>query len=459
MKKLLLLTILAVTIQAVQAQDFKKVQTAFLINKFPDAKTEIDKVMAADPKAQGKEGWFWKARIYAAIYADTTLRTKYPGIGKSADEALKKYIELDPAMALVKEQQPRGADVFFDMYKTSFSDAIKVFNQKKWDEAAEFFMQTVTYSDYIFKNKWTNTNYTFDTTALLYLGYSYQNANKPGESAKYYGRLADNKVAGESYGDIYKFLVNYYTTTKNEEQFKKYLALGRELYPKEPWDEFEIDYMDKNLTLAQKTALYDKEDAAGTMSEVKYLQFGDLFVNVKNKEKSLDSVTQQSYLLKAADAFKKAFAKNGQNSIASFNVGVIYYNIYGEYDDKYAANIRAMQALNTNKPPADKDPKKKAAADAKFKDQMDPLKNANAGIEKPLMDNLDYSIEWIEKSYNILKGKADKSKIEKSIANKSVDFLANLYAYKRDRMRGKDPKAFDAYDAKYKEFDALHAKY
>jgi len=41
------------------------------------------------------------------------------------------------------------------------------------------------------------------------------------------------------------------------------------------------------------------------------------------------------------------------------------------------------------------------------------------------------------------------------VINKSVDFLANLYAYKRDRMRGKDPKAVDAFDAKYKEFDAL----
>jgi hypothetical protein len=118
-----------------------------------------------------------------------------------------------------------------------------------------------------------------------------------------------------------------------------------------------------------------------------------------------------------------------------------------------------MQAINANRPPAYKDPKKKAAADAKFKEQTDAIKKQNADIEKPLMDNLDNSIDWIEKTYTALKDKTDRNKVEKSVISKSVDFLANLYAYKRDRNRGKDLKAYDALDAKYKEFDALHGKF
>ncbi|MBC7587275.1 MAG: hypothetical protein H7178_02865, partial [Chitinophagaceae bacterium] len=43
--------------------------------------------------------------------------------------------------------------------------------------------------------------------------------------------------------------------------------------------------------------------------------------------------------------------------------------------------------------------------------------------------------------------------------NRSVDYLANIYVYKRDRVRGKDIKAFDAYDAKYKLFDGLHGTF
>ena len=75
------------------------------------------------------------------------------------------------------------------------------------------------------------------------------------------------------------------------------------------------------------------------------------------------------------------------------------------------------------------------------------------------MENLDNSIDWIEKSYTILKAKSDRNKTEKSVINKSVDFLANLYAYKRDKVRGKDLKAYDAFDAKYKEYDTLHGKF
>lgn len=455
MKKLLLLAMLAVTVQMTHAQDLKKVQTNYLINRMEDAKSEIDKVMA-DPKQQGKvEAIYWKAKVYAAIYKDAKLQTKYPNALADADEAFKKYSLADSTFVQVKEN---GAEGFFDMYGTSYSSGVKVFNDKKWDEAAVYFKAAVDYSDIIFKNKWSNATYAFDTTSLLFLSYAYQNASKPGEAAKYYGRLADAKVKGESYLDIYKFLANHYTQTKNEAAFTKYVALGRELYPDFAWDEFEIEYMDQNLTLAEKTSRYENEDAAGTLSEIKYLQFGDIFINAHRKDKDLDSATERLYNQKAADAFKKAYLKNNQNGIAAFNVGVIYYNFYGEYDDKYAANIRTMQGLNADKPIV-KDPKKKAMAEAEFKLKIDPLKKANADLEKPMSENLDISIEWLEKSFVILKAKTTRTNTEKSVINKTVDFLANLYAYKRDKVRGKDAKAFDAYDAKFNEYDALHAKF
>ncbi len=457
MKKFLLLAMFAITMQLANAQDLKKVEIAYKINKMEDAKTEVDKAIA-DPKQQGKpDAMYWKAKVYAAIYKDPKLRDKYPTAMKDADDASRKYLEMDPSLAVLKAN---GAEGFFDMYATAYASGVKFFNDKKWDDAASNFKVAVDYSDLIFKNKWTKTDIPFDTTSILYLGYSYQNASKHDEAAKYYGRLADAKVAGDNFIDLYKYLVNHYMLAKNEAQFKKYIALGKELYPKNAWDEFEIEYMDQNLSLTQKAELYDKDDAAGTMSELQYLQFGDIFVGAKSKEKNpgLDSAKIAMYTMKAADAFKKAYAKNPKNGVAAYNVGVIYYNIYLEHDDTYAANIRAMQALNADRP-VEKDPKKKAAADAKLKEQLDPIKKANADLEKPLMDNLDMSLDWLEKAYNALKDKTPKIAVEKNVINKSVDFLANLYAYKRDRLRGKDAKAYDAYDAKYKEYDGLHGKF
>lgn len=455
MKKFLLLALVAGSLQMVQAQDLKKVQTAYLINKMEDAKTEVDKVMADAKQNTKPEALYWKAKVYAALYKDANLRTKYPAALTTADEAFNTYKTADPAFAQVKE---KGAEGFFDMYATSYANGVKLFNDKKWEDAAGSFKYAVEYSDYIFQNKWSNATIAFDTTSILYLAYAYQNAAKPDDAAKYYSRLADAEVGGEMYIDIYKFLASHYTTVKNEELFKKYVALGRKLYPAFAWDEFEIDYMDQNLTLAEKTALYDKEDAAGTLSEMKYLQFADIFVNAHHKDKNLDSTAERQYNMKAVDAYKKAYAKNNQNAIAAFNVGVVYYNIYGEYDDTYAQNIRTMQGINADRP-QEKDPKKKAAAEAALKAKLDPIRKANADIEKPLNENLNLSLEWLEKAYVILKDKSTRNNTEKSVINKTVDFLANLYAYKRDKVRGKDPKAFDAFEAKYKEFDALHGKY
>ncbi|MBC7652465.1 MAG: hypothetical protein H7101_12020, partial [Deinococcales bacterium] len=53
MKKIVIFSMLALVAVITKAQDYKKVQTAALLNKYEDAKTEIDK-LAADPKAQTK---------------------------------------------------------------------------------------------------------------------------------------------------------------------------------------------------------------------------------------------------------------------------------------------------------------------------------------------------------------------------------------------------------------------
>lgn len=41
----------------------------------------------------------------------------------------------------------------------------------------------------------------------------------------------------------------------------------------------------------------------------------------------------------------------------------------------------------------------------------------------------------------------------------SVKWLANAFMYKREKVKGKDTKAYDAYDAKYNEYDKLYEKY
>lgn len=465
MKKILLVLLFAAVAQISIAQDFKKVKTAVIIAKWEDAKTEIDK-LTNDPKSKDKaEFYYYQARIYATLFKDAALRAKYPNASEVAAAALEKYATMDIGFTKIKELG--GVEPYFDMYATYFQLGVNVFNEKSWLPAAESFVKAIKYIDVIILNKWAaSPTLTMDTTALLYAGYAYQNANQMDEAAKYYARLADSKVNEDIYLDLYRFLAQHYTKTNNEASFFKYLAIGKEVYPKEQWDDYEIDFIDTNYDLAKKTSLYDTEDAAGKLSEQKYLQFGDLFINVKNKEKDLDSATQVKYTLKAADAFKKAYQLNNKNAAAIFNVGVIHYNIFGEYDDKVSANIRALRAISTAneeefsaKKAAAKTPQAKAAINKVAADKLAaaqaPLKQLNASIDVDVQKYIDLSIDALEKAFEALKDKSDKTKRDNNLLNNCARYLTNLYEIKRNKFRGKDPQKYDMYEAKYKQYDSL----
>lgn len=460
MKKLLLLSMITLIAFGLNAQDYKKVTTAVLINKMEDAKTEIDKI-AAEPKGQAKaETYYYKARVYAALSKDPVASKKYSNLVADADIAFKKLVSMDPTFVQVKE---KGPEAVFDLYGYGFNNGIHAFNEKKWDSACIYFAFAVEYSDFIFQNKLSkDQTMAFDTTSLLYAGYSGQNANKPDVACKYYGRLAEAHVATEGYLDVYKYLVITYMNNKNEADFRKYMSLAKRVFPKENWEDYEVEFIDRNFSLADKVNYYDKAEAAGTLTEMQYLQFGEIFVNVKHDEKEkgkFDAAQLNGYEMKGVEAYKKAYGKNPQNPIATYNVGVIYYNNFGILDDTVAANIKKVQAINSTKP-SEKDPKKKAAIDAKFKAQTDPILKANQDLLKPINENLDLAIEWLEKTYTIEKAKtSNRTSTDKSIGNKTVDFLANMYQYKRDLLRGKDVKGYDAMDLKYKLYDGEHDKF
>ena len=458
MKRILMLAVCYVVVVTTTAQKFDDLKKfIFIPGQEENAKTEIDKI-ASDPKFQGKaEVWLWKAKVYSLLFKNEKTRSKYPNIEVSANEAYQKYLQLEPNMDLLNKNNLR--DIPFDIYQTAFSLGVKTYQAKNWDTSAYYFKMAVVYSDDFYKNKWASSTASMDTTSILYTGIAYQNANKTDEAYAYFSRLTDSAVGGKDFETVYRFVITINITRKNEAEVKRYIKIAKKIYPDESWEDYDIDYINKNYSLAEKTALFDKEDAAGNFDENGYLRFGDGFAHLSENDKAtLDSTKIAAYQKKAAEAFKKAFGKNPQNAIAAFNVGVIYYNEFGEYDDRTRANIRQLQELNTKKLD-EKDPKKRAAFDIKNKPIIDSLKKANADMEKNIMDAIDVSSEWMEKSFAVLKDKANKINSEKNVLNKTVDFLANIYQYKRDKAKGKDQKAYDAFDAKYKQFDALHDKY
>ncbi len=469
MKKILLVLLFAAVAQITSAQDFKKVKIAVGILKWEDAKTEVDKV-ANDPKSQtNPEFFYYQARVYAALFKDAAFRAKYPNAVDIATTALNKYASLDAGYTKFKTI---GPEPIADLYSSYLQLGNKYFfDDKLNDEAGENYFNSSKYFDLLVKNKLIlDTITTIDTTTMFYAGVAFQNANKMDRAAICFERLADKKVNEAKFINMYSFLLQHHIKLNNESSFNKYYSYAKELYPNQVWDEFESQFMDLNYDLSKKTSIYDTEDAAGKLTEQKYIQFGDLFNNVRNKEKDLDSATQIKYTLKAADAFKKAYQLNNKNAAAIYNVGAIYLNIYKTYSDLISSNIRALRAISTDieeefaakkaaaKTPQAKTAVNKAAADKLAAAQAN-IKTSNASLDIELQKNMDIAIESLEITFSLLKDKADISKRDNNILKNSVTYLGALFEVKRDRYRAKDLKQFDFYEAKVKEFDALYEKY
>lgn len=419
---------------SINAQDVKKVRTTLALAQIPragaqkleDAKTEIDK-LAADPKASANpEVLALKVEIYGLIAGDSSLRTKYPNADIEGLQTLKKYLELEPTEKTLKADGYTGVN---QIYASLFNTGVKLYNEKNWEAAFDKFKNVAELSDTLIKRKWTNS--AFDTTANLYAGVTAQNAKKEAEAARYYGALASQKVKGQDYESLYEFLTKYYLNNKNEAEFKKYIALAKEVYPtNELWSDLEFVYQTKNAEPADMLKRFNEDDAAGKLTASNYFDYGNMFVSDK-KIRDMDPSKRSEFTNKAIYAFTKASEKDTANALASYNVGV---TTYAQWEELLEA---ARQIKGTT---ADIKAKRAAA---------DKLADAAA----------DKSLVWMERAFNSLAAKTNRSNLEKGTLSKSTDLLYNLYAYKKDRSKVINPKDYDKFDAKAKFFDNLHGKY
>ncbi|RXK86124.1 hypothetical protein [Filimonas effusa] len=428
MKKLLIAASLLVASQAVNAQKLDGVNKFFLLNKYDEAKTEIDKVWA-DPKAEeNPKALLLKTKVYAELYLDSAMKVKYPDAGKVAYETFVKYIAKDTALKELKEDN--GMRAVSIIYSNNFNEGRKAFSDSKWNDALGHFTIAEEMGDLISKKNLGNNKQNIDTFTVVYAGYAAQNAKNTERALYYYKKFAAEKIGGKDFVEIYRFILNDALEHKKEEDFKKYLALAKELYPSEAtlWSAYEMEYLTKNASVKEMLEKYKKEDAAGSLTGKQYASYGEMFANASKEE--FDSTELFNVKSSASEAFAKAF-KTEQNGVYAFNAGVILYQQFNLLEDKFYA-LRG--------------------ADAGLKAKRDEVEKQ----EKALADS---AIGHMEAAYTLLKAKTDRDKVETSCLSKSVDFLANLYQWKRDKARGKNVQDYDKFDAKFKQYDAEHGQY
>jgi hypothetical protein len=435
MKKIILLVVLISSGVYLRAQDETVLQLYRAQKQWEKAKDQVDKWLA-DSKLKDNEkatAYLWKMLIYSDISVDSTLKSKYPGAAEQATDAFSKYEAMQPDLKQLKEQHFEGG--IANLYIGAFDKGKDYFQNKQWDSAFKYFSQSERWGEFLIQNKLSATNATIDTVTIVYTGYAAQNAKLLDSASKYYSMLADIKVGGKDYEDIYKYLIEYYSQQKDDAAVKKYLATAKELYPDDNavWTQYEMSNMTANTGLTDLLQKYQQDAAAGGMNEEKLVGYAEALATTdKTQTDALDSTQQVAVRLAAAQAFAKAFEMNKANGLYAFNAGVIYYGIYSDLDDRYHS----------------------------YSGESAALKAKRTEIAKQEMAYADTASQWLEKAYPALKDKQDRTRPETASLNRTVDYLANIYYWERDQTKvNGNTGDFDKYDALYKKYDAEHNSY
>jgi hypothetical protein len=237
MRKLILTLLLAVLSVSLFAQTLDDIKKYVVLQRWEDAKGQLDKYLAVEKNAKLPEGWYYKGYIYSELaklpnYAGTDTRME-------SFNAFKKYQEMDPKNALMKDDE--NLDLF-GLYNAYFDDAATKYNSKKYDVAFKSFKNALTVEDYIKGKGFSYKGYSFpvlDTQLLQNTALSAYLSKDSVNAAIYYQKIADAKVRGDAYLEIYQFLVEYFEVKMDIASRDKYFAIGRELYPD---NDYWLDY-------------------------------------------------------------------------------------------------------------------------------------------------------------------------------------------------------------------------
>ncbi|MEI6945809.1 hypothetical protein V9K67_01330 [Paraflavisolibacter sp. H34] len=252
MRKLIFSAIMVASSGALFAQKLDDVQEKISKGKFAEAQEKIDKIIE-DPKGQkNAEAWYYRGIVYYNLGQDSTRTDK--DYRQEAFSSLQKYYELDPKnLRGTLEQNVR----VFQLYDAYYNSGIKAFNNKNFEASFKNFSQALNVENYIIGKGFSYPGINMsalDTNLILNTAAAASKANLRDSAMAYYRRLADAKLKGENYIEIYQILIDYYAKQNDAGNRAKYLAIAKELYPNNDyWFDVELAPLkdDKSKALAK----------------------------------------------------------------------------------------------------------------------------------------------------------------------------------------------------------------
>lgn len=441
MKRFFFLFISLVSFTAMQAQNYESIRNTALLQQYDKAKADLDKAMT-NPKFTSKaEAYILKCFIYASLAMDPKMKDS-PDMTKllaDADEAFKKYKEMDPSLAMVTDQVYQNGPV--NLYSGYYSSGYNDYAAKKWNDGSDKLKKAVQYSDMLIEKKLLQS--ALDTNVLILAGITSENAGKKDDAAMYYSRLADNKLKGDGFESVYRFLVSYYFGKKNFPLFEKYKTIGGQLYPKSEFFTYDkVDFavgLETDFTSKLKAV---EEVLASDPDNYKANQImGELIYDTLNPKNETASLPANAAELekKMVSAFQKSAVAKPNSELPFLYMGDHFINKAVAVDKERSAHAADMKTRTKPGTPNSKE-------DVAKRDALD----------KKYGDALELAREPYEKASAIFAAKTTMDLRDKQQYKKAVSYLADIAAFKKVMAtRNKNTADATKYAAEEKKWNDL----
>ncbi len=426
--------------QAVIAQEFDDIQKEYLLNQTSKAKTDIDKAMGNSKFASKAQSWMLKSCIYAALSMDPANKSNPASfdLANEADAAFNKYREMEPSMKLVTDPMYENGPI--NIYSFLYNAGYESYKKNKWDEGYSLLKKALKYSDILIQD--TIIKSKIDTNLLILAGVTAENSNHKDDAFKYYGKLAENKVTGQGFESVYKFLVSQSFQNKDMAAFDKYKTLGKELYPKSDYFSYDkVDFANGLDSTFEGKMKALEEILSAEPNNYKANEFlgEDIYDALIPKDDKIPLPANPDALeAKMINSFNKASVIQPTNEVPILNVGNYFINKSLKVDkERKDFNAELKTKYKPGTPVSKEDAAKRDALDKKY------------------LDILDQARPPYEKAADLFKSKTSLTLTQKAQYKSIVTSLSDIALYKQTYYKGK-PAEVAKYTAEQKKWDAVY---